>query len=75
MTRHDPVVRVRHMLDHARVAAEMVQGRTRSDLDTDRQLSLALMRLMEVVGEAAARVPDDFRQQHPSIPWQDVADL
>ncbi len=75
MARHDPTVRVRHMLDHAREAVEMTRGRARADLNTDRQLGLALTRLMEIVGEAAARVPEDFRRQHPSIPWQDIADL
>ena len=75
MTRHDPVVSVRQMLDHAREAAEMVCGRSRADLDADRKLNLALVRLMEVVGEAATRVPEDFRERHPGIPWQDTADL
>jgi uncharacterized protein with HEPN domain len=37
--------------------------------------NLAIMRLMEVVGEAAARVPDAFRQRHPAVPWRDIADL
>jgi len=63
------------MLDHAREAVEMTEGRSRSDLDADRQLNLALVRLLEVVGEAAARVPEDYRQQHPDIPWRDIADL
>ncbi len=75
MTRHDPTVRVRHMRDHAREAIEMARGRSRADLDADRQLNLALVRLMEVVGEAAARVPEEFRRQHPDLPWQDIADL
>jgi uncharacterized protein with HEPN domain len=75
MTRHDPTVRVRHMRDHACEAVEMARGRSRADLDADRQLNLALVRLMEVVGEAAARVPEEFRRQHPELPWQDIADL
>ncbi len=75
MPRHDPRVRARHMLDHAREAVGMVRGRTRVDLDTDRQLNLARVRLMGVVGEAASRVPADFRQQYPGVPWQDIADL
>ena len=54
MTRHDPLMRVRHMLDHAREAVAMVRGRSRADLDTDRQLNLALVRLVEVVGEGAS---------------------
>ena len=53
MTLHDPIARVSHMLDHAREAVDMVRGRSRGDLDTDRQLNLALVRLVEVIGEAA----------------------
>lgn len=75
MTRHDPSVYVRHMLDHAREAADMVRGRSRADLDLNRQLNLALVRLMEVIGEAATRVPEEFRARYPQVPWRDVADL
>ena len=75
MSRHDPLVCVHHMLDHAREAVEMVRNRSRTDLDTDRMLNLALLRLMEVVGEAAARVPEKFRARHSQVPWRDVADL
>lgn len=75
MSQHDPLVRVHHMLDNAQEAVEMVQERSRTDLDTDRMLNLALVRLMEVVGEAAARVPEEFQSRHPQVPWRDVADL
>lgn len=75
MSRHDASVRVRHMLDHAREAAEMAQGLTREHLDQDRKLNLALVRLMEIVGEAATRVPETFQQHHPQVPWRDVADF
>jgi uncharacterized protein with HEPN domain len=30
---------------------------------------------MEIVGEASARTPQSFRDRHPQIPWQDIADL
>ncbi len=73
MTRRDPLLGVRHMLDHAREAVEMVRGRSRADLGADRQLNLALVRLMEVVGEAATRVPEEFRSRYPEVPWRQVA--
>jgi hypothetical protein len=38
------------MLDHAREAVAMAAGRTRADLDTDRQFNLALVRLVEIIG-------------------------
>lgn len=70
MTRHNPMVRVHHMLDHSREAVEMTRGRIRADLDRDRMLNLALVRLVEVIGEAASRVPEEFRSRHPQVPWR-----
>jgi uncharacterized protein with HEPN domain len=75
MSRHDPLVSVRQMLDHAREATAMVRGRSRAELDTDRQLNLALVRLVEIVGEAAARVPEDFRQRYSQVPWRQTVAL
>ena len=67
MSRHDDTVRLRHMLDHAREATQLVAGRTRGALDQDRVLNLALTRLLEVVGEAAARV-SGRRKRDEAIP-------
>jgi hypothetical protein len=64
MPRHDTDVRLRHMLDAAREAAQMAQGKARADLDTDRPLNLCLVRLLEIVGEAASRVPPGEREQY-----------
>ena len=75
MTRHDPKVRLRHMLDHAREAVEMARGRTRADLDSDRQLNLSLARLLEIIGEAAARIPQAERDRSPGVPWVDIVGL
>ncbi len=72
MTRHDPMVRVRHMLDHAREAVEMARGRSREDLDRDRQFNLAMVRLVEVIGEAARRVGPPVRDEHPEVPWSQI---
>jgi uncharacterized protein with HEPN domain len=63
------------MLDHAREAVEMIQGRTREDVDRDRQLNLSLVRLLEIIGEAAARVSLSQQQRLSSIPWPEVIGL
>jgi uncharacterized protein with HEPN domain len=34
--------------------------------------SLALLKLVEIVGEAAARIPDSMRATHPEIPWREI---
>ena len=63
------------MLDAAREARALVSGRSRADYDGDRTLRLALVRLLEIVGEAAGRIPIDFRDSHPEIPWFGVVGL
>jgi len=75
MPSHDTDVRLRHMLDAACEAAQMAQGKTRGDLDTDRPLNLSLVRLLEIVGEAASRVPVVERAQYSGIPWVQIVGL
>ena len=53
--------RLRHMIDAARDAASFVAGRDRAELDRNRMLSLALLKEIEIVGEAAGRVSEDCR--------------
>lgn len=63
------LLRVRHMLDAAREALLFARGRTRASLDEDRMLLHALVRCVEIIGEAAARVSPDFQKAHPEVPW------
>lgn len=72
MSRHDDRVRIRHMHDHAREAVRMAAGRRREDLDKDRMFELALVRLVEIVGEAAARIGNETRERFSSIPWSHI---
>jgi uncharacterized protein with HEPN domain len=75
MSQHDLSVRLQHMLDASREAAALVAGRSRAEYDGDRTLRLALIRLLEVIGEAASRIPMEFRDEHPEIPWFGVVGL
>ena len=75
MSKHETSVRLQHMLDHAKEAVEMARGRTRADLDEDRLLNLALVRLLEIVGEAANRVPKKECIRYPGIPWPEIIGL
>jgi uncharacterized protein with HEPN domain len=75
MTLHDPIVRICHMRDHAVEAIELLGDRTLDQLQDDRVLQLALVQLIEIVGEAASRIPEGTRQSNPQIPWQLAADM
>ncbi|MCK5241842.1 DUF86 domain-containing protein [bacterium] len=63
------------MLDHALEALEMVCGKKRKDLDNDRKLNLSLVRLLEIIGEAAGRISREDQKQYPDIPWPEVISL
>jgi len=66
------VIRMRHMLAAAREAVEFVYGRTRDDLNDDRQLVLALVKAIEIIGEAANQVSQSARDETLEIPWDDI---
>jgi uncharacterized protein with HEPN domain len=69
MTEHDDRLPMYQMLGHAREALEMIRGRTRGELATNRMLQLALVHLVQTVGEAATRVSRAGQAAHPTIPW------
>lgn len=68
-------IRLRHMLDAAHHAQAFVHGRSRIDLDTDRQLTFALTRAIEIIGEAAAQVSTGCRGAYPGIPWTAIVGM
>jgi len=68
-------VRLLHMRDHAQEAWLLSKGRSLDDLQTDRMLNLSLVRLLEIVGEAASRVSEETRSLFPEIPWSQIVSL
>ena len=69
MSKHDPDVSLHQILAYAIEAVEISKGKTRQDLDQDRLLNLAMTRPVEMLGEAANRVPEGVRAQYPDLPW------
>lgn len=61
------------MLDAAEQAIAFAEGRRREDLDTDRQFLFALVRCLEIIGGAAARVSAELREEQPRLPWAKMA--
>ncbi len=66
------IIRLRHMLDAAREALSFVVGRNSEDLGRDRMLVLALVKEIEIIGEAASRISDESRKALPRIPWPKI---
>ena len=66
------LIRLRHMLDAAREAVAFSAGRGPDDFRRDRVLTLALVKCIEIIGEAASRVSAETRAAHGGIPWSEA---
>jgi uncharacterized protein with HEPN domain len=73
--RSEDQVRLRHMLDAARDAVQFGKGRTREDLRSDREFLLAVVKCVEIIGEAAGQVSAEGRAEAPALPWEDIVGM
>ena len=69
----DDRTRLQHMLDATERITRFAEGKTREDLDSDEQLALSLVRLLEIIGEAAKCVSQGVRKANPGIEWKGIA--
>lgn len=53
----------------------MLRGKERADLNRDRQLNLSLVRLLEIIGEAAGRISGPTRELYPNIAWAEIVGM
>lgn len=68
-------IRLRHMLDAALEALDFCKEKSRFDLDRNRQLALALVKEVEIIGEAATKVSQATRDKIPNLPWQNITGM
>jgi uncharacterized protein with HEPN domain len=69
MAKRSDLVYFGTLLDAARAARDEAHGVMKEEFDTSRVLQLALTYLLQNIGEAASRVPELLRAEHPEIDW------
>lgn len=72
MSKIDDLSRLLHIRDAATEAIDFASGRKRDDLNTNRMLTLALVKDIEIVGEAASRISAGCRARYPQLPWTQI---
>lgn len=75
MTKHDPTVRLKHMKLFALKAVEYSQGKTHEEIQNDEVLLFALIRFIELIGEAASQVPAEIREEMDHVPWKKIVGM
>jgi uncharacterized protein with HEPN domain len=59
----------------ARKALQFVEGIAYEDFLADDKTVYAVIRALEIVGEASKRIPQDLRERYPQIPWRSMAGI
>ena len=74
MTSEDRI-RIRHMLDAVKEALAFTIDKSREDLGNNRMLTLAIIKELEIIGEAASKLTPEFKAGLPHIPWADIVGM
>jgi uncharacterized protein with HEPN domain len=69
------LIRLRHMRNATAEALTFAAGKTRPDLDHDRMLILAILKDLEIIGEAAGRISRETKQGNPTVPWDEITGM
>ncbi len=56
-------------------AEEFIQGLSYEDFAGDKKTFNAVVRALEVIGEAAKNVPTAMRRKYPAVPWKEMAGM
>ncbi len=65
-------LRLRHMLDAAEKIVAFTEGLSLSAFLANEEKQLAIVRLLEIAGEAANGLSDELKEEHAEIPWSQI---
>lgn len=73
--RKDPGIFLKHILESIDAIEEYLEQVDEEEFYTSRQKQDLIIRRLEIIGEAAKNIPEDFRKQHNAIPWKKMAGM
>lgn len=73
--KRDVSIYIRDILDNMELAECFVKCMTYEEFVSHTKTNHAVIRCIEIMGEAAKHVPEDVRRKYPEIPWKDIAGM
>ena len=64
---------LRHIAEEVNFILDTTYGKTNTELEDDPILSRAVIRSLEIIGEATKKTDDEFRAKYPHIEWKKMA--
>jgi uncharacterized protein with HEPN domain len=71
----DPLVFIEHILDSIETIEEYTKEITKEEFISSKKTQVAVIRRIEIIGEAAKNVPEEVKKNYPSIPWKRISGM
>jgi uncharacterized protein with HEPN domain len=71
----DVTVFIKHILESIVLIEEYIYNISNDDFIKSRQIQDAVMRRLEIIGEATKNIPDGFKKEYPDIPWREITGM
>lgn len=66
---------IQDIIDAIDKAQKFTEGLTYDNFREDEKTVFAVVRALEIIGEAAKNIPESLRSQYPDIPWKEMAGM
>lgn len=64
--------RLEHMLEMALALQDIKHKYTFEEINQDKILFYGLTKMVEIIGEAAYKITNDFKEENPEFPWRQI---
>ena len=71
----ETIVYLQDVLECVDLIQKYVKGVRWRDFERDRQMQDAVMRRLEIIGEAVKQIPEGVRKEYPEMPWRQIAGM
>lgn len=71
----DPLVFIEHILESIETIEEYIEGTTKEEFMSSKKTQDAVVRRIEIIGEAAKNIPEDLKRSYPDIPWKRISGM
>ena len=70
----DPIIFLKHILESIEIIETYVKNKDKKNFVSNKLLQDAVIRRIEIIGEAAKNLPQNYKDSHKDIPWIDITD-